>query len=51
MEVNITLIVKRLASVSTQDTAYSRQIPIYPESYIPVCTYTYVGIWLSMYYR
>ncbi len=39
------LIGKRLASVSTQDTVYSRQIPIYLESYIiPIYTYRYTGI-------
>jgi hypothetical protein len=48
---NMSLIVKRLASLSIQDTVYSRQIPRYLESYIPVYTYRYVGIWLSMYYR
>ncbi len=34
----MTLIEKRLASVSTQDTVYSRQIPIYLESYISIYT-------------
>jgi hypothetical protein len=41
---NLTFIGKRLAKVSTQDTVYSRQIPIYLESYIPIYTYRYVGI-------
>jgi hypothetical protein len=50
-EVNITLIVKRLVSVSTQDTVYSRQIPRYLEPYIPVYTYRYVGTYLSRSYR
>jgi hypothetical protein len=45
------LIGKRLANVPTQDTVYSRQIPIYLESYIPIYTYRYVGIWLSMSYK
>jgi hypothetical protein len=47
----MSLIVRRLASVSIQDTVYSRQIPRYLESYIPAYTNRYVGIWLSMYYR
>ncbi len=50
-EFNMTLLGKRLASVFTQDTVYSREIPICLESYISIYTYRYVGIWLSMYYR
>jgi hypothetical protein len=47
----MSFIEKRLVCVSTQDTMYSRQISKYLESYIPIYTYRYVGIWLSMYYR
>ncbi len=39
----MSLIVKRLASVSIQDAVYSRQIPRYLESYIPVYTYKEYG--------
>jgi hypothetical protein len=53
------LIGKRLASVSTQDTVYSRQIPIYLDSYILIYTYIhtyiymyiYIGLKLSMSYN
>jgi hypothetical protein len=47
----MTLIGKRLFCVSTQDTVYSRQIPIYLDSYIPIYTYRYVEIRLSILYR
>ncbi len=47
----MTLIVKRLVCVAIQDTVYSRQILRYLESYIPIYTYRYVGIQLSMYHR
>jgi hypothetical protein len=50
-EFNITFIGKRLAKVSSQDTVYSRQIPIYLETYILKYLYRYVGIHLSRSYR
>jgi hypothetical protein len=36
----MSLIVKRLVCVSTQDTMYSRQIPKYLESYTGIAFYT-----------
>jgi hypothetical protein len=35
----MSLIGKRLVCVAIQDTVYSRQIPRYLESYIPIYTY------------